>query len=76
MTRLKLRSFSMPGNDALLRDTEPLLTRPVGRPANAPVVWYAGFLYQAQSWGRARHVVAKVEWHNGELFPLVGFIVD
>jgi len=59
----------------LLRDIEPLLTRPVGRPWNAPVVWYAGFLYQAQSWDRARRVVAKVEWHNGELFPRVGFIV-
>ena len=59
----------------MLRDIEPLLTRPVGRPSNAPVVWYAGFLYQAQSWDRARRVVAKVEWHNGELFPRVGFIV-
>jgi hypothetical protein len=59
----------LPGNDALLRDIEPLLTPPVGRPSNAPVVWYAGFLYQAKSWNRARRVVAKVEWHNGELFP-------
>lgn len=57
------------------RDIEPLLTRPVGRPSNTPVVWYAGFLYQAKSWDRARRVVAKVEWHNGELFPRVGFIV-
>jgi hypothetical protein len=32
-------------------------------------------LYQAKSWDRARRVVAKVEWHNGELFPRVGFIV-
>ena len=39
------------------------------------MVWYAGFLYQAKSWDRARRVVAKVEWHNGELFPRVGFIV-
>jgi hypothetical protein len=59
----------------LLRDIEPLLTRPVGRPSNAPVVWYAGFLCQAQSWDRARRVVAKAEWHNGELFSRVGFIV-
>src|SRR5664280_197676 len=65
----------LPGNDALLRDIEPLLAPPVGRPSNAPVVWYAGFLYQAKSWGRARRVVAKVEWHHGELFPRVGFIV-
>src|SRR5674476_498954 len=52
-----------------------MLTRPVGRPSNAPVVWYAGFLYQAKSWNRARRVVAKVEWHHGELCPRVGFIV-
>ena len=39
------------------------------------MVWYADFLYQAQSWDRARRVVAKVEWHKGELFPRVGFIV-
>jgi hypothetical protein len=27
----------------LLRDIEPLLTRPVGRPSNVPVIWYSGF---------------------------------
>ena len=59
----------------LQREIEPLLTRPVGRPSNAPVVWYADFLYQAQSWDLARRVVAKIEWHKGELFPRVGFIV-
>ena len=36
---------------------------------------YKGFLYQAASWKRARWVVAKVEFHAGELFPRVGFIV-
>jgi hypothetical protein len=68
-------AIRLPANDALMRDIAPLLTRPVGRPSNAPVVWYAGFLYQAKSWAKARRVVAKVEWHNGELFPRVGFIV-
>jgi hypothetical protein len=68
-------AIRLPGNDALLRDIEPILTRPVGRPSNVPVVWYAGFLYQAKSWNQARRVVAKVEWHSGELFPRVGFIV-
>jgi hypothetical protein len=68
-------AIRLPANDALLRDIEPLLTRPVGRPSNTPIVWYAGFLYQAKSWNRARRVVAKVEWHNGELFPRVGVIV-
>jgi hypothetical protein len=27
------------------------------------------------SWDRPRRVVAKVEWHRGELFSRVGFIV-
>jgi hypothetical protein len=31
--------------------------------------------YQAGSWTRPRRVVAKVEWHPGELVPRVGFIV-
>jgi hypothetical protein len=68
-------AIRLPGNDELLRDAEPLLTRPVGRPSNTPVVWYDGFLYQAKSWDRARRVAGKVEWHNGELFPRIGFIV-
>jgi len=68
-------AIRLPANDALLRDIEFLLTRPVGRPSNTPVVWYAGFLYQAKSWSKARRVVAKVEWHSGELFPRIGFIV-
>ena len=38
-------------------------------------MWYKGFLYQAASWKIARRVVAKVEFHFGELFPRVGFIV-
>ena len=36
---------------------------------------YDDFWYRAGSWDRARRVVAKVEWHQGELFPRVGFIV-
>jgi len=46
----------------------------VGRPSH-PIVWYKGFLYQAASWKTARRVVAKMEFHAGELFPRVGFIV-
>ena len=68
-------AIRLPANDVLQREIAPLLTRPVGRPSNAPVVRYADFLYQAQSWDHARRVVAKVEWHKGELFPRVGFIV-
>ncbi|MGA3180015.1 MAG: IS1380 family transposase [Verrucomicrobiota bacterium] len=68
-------AIRLPANDALLRDIEWMLTRPVGRPSKTPVVWYAGFLYQAKSWSKTRRVVAKVEWHSGELFPRIGFIV-
>jgi len=68
-------AIRIPANENLERDIAELLTRPVGRPSHKPVVWYKGFLYQAASWKTARRVVAKVEFHVGELFPPVGFIV-
>src|ERR1700736_5274622 len=68
-------AIRIPANDSLERDIAELLTRPVGRPSYKPVVWYKSFLYQAASWQTARRVVAKVEFHCGELFPRVGFIV-
>jgi Transposase DDE domain group 1 len=37
--------------------------------------FYANFTYQAGSWTKPRRVVAKVEWHPGELYPRVGFLV-
>jgi hypothetical protein len=68
-------AIRIPANGCLMLDIEELLTRPVGRPAHKPVVWYKEFLYQAASWKMARRVVAKVEFHAGELFPRVGVIV-
>jgi hypothetical protein len=53
-----------------------LLKRPVGRPPHEVRPYHASFAYQAQSWNKSRHVVAKVEWHPGELYPRVGFIVS
>jgi len=38
-------------------------------------VWFHDFKNQASSWHKRRRVVAKVEWHEGDLFPRVGFIV-
>jgi hypothetical protein len=68
-------AIRIPSNDNLERDVAELLPRPVGRPASKPLVEYKGFLYQAASWKTARRVVAKVEHHEGELYPRVGFIV-
>jgi len=62
-------------NAVLEREIGHLLTRPVGRPSHKPKVFFHSFQYQAKSWHRARRVVAKIEWHAGELFPRVGFIV-
>ena len=70
-----LYAVRLPANAVLYREIEALLTRPVGRPSNKPVVWHYDFLYQAGSWGKPRRVVAKIEHHKGELFPRVGFIV-
>jgi hypothetical protein len=68
-------AIRLKANAVLERKISPLLRRPVGRPPNRPQRFYHSFQYQAQSWSRPRRVVAKVEWHQGELFPRVGFIV-
>ena len=49
-----------------------MLSRPVGRPPNHVRRFHASFSYQAGSGDRKRRVVAKVEWHIGELYPRVG----
>ena len=68
-------AIRLTGNEVLQREIAPLLRRPVGRPPKRPVIRYDDFWYQAGSWNRARRVVAKVEWRQGEEFPRVGFIV-
>ena len=68
-------AIRLPSNKVLQWEIAPLLIRPVGRPPKRPVILYDDFWYRAESWDRARRVVAKVEWHRGELFPRVGFIV-
>ena len=68
-------AIRLKSNGLLEREIEHLLTRPMGRPPKKPIVRYHDFMYQAASWDKARRVVAKVEWHQGELFPRVGFIV-
>jgi hypothetical protein len=68
-------AIRIPGNDNLERDIVELLTRPVGRATQEPLVEYKAFHYQAASWKKARRAVAKMEHHPGELFPCVRFIV-
>ena len=68
-------AIRIPTNRVLQDRIGYLLTRPVGRPPNHVRRSHASFHYQAGSWTKPRRVVAKVEWHPGELVPRVGFIV-
>ena len=68
-------AIRLPANQILQQRIGYLLKRPVGRPPIEVRRYYANFSYQAQSWKIPRRVVAKVEWHPGELYPRVGFIV-
>src|SRR5262249_46039158 len=46
------------------------------RTTSAPCApFHANFSYQAGTWTKPRRVIAKVEWHPGELYPRGGFIV-
>jgi hypothetical protein len=68
-------TIRLPANQVLQDKIGHLLKRPVGRPPHEVRRYYASFRYQAQSWNKPRHIVAKIEWHPGELYPRVGFIV-
>ncbi|MCH8237780.1 MAG: IS1380 family transposase, partial [Proteobacteria bacterium] len=70
-----LYAIRLKANTVLQECIAHLLTRPVGRPPDHVRRYYANFSYQAGSWNKKRRVVAKVEWHPGELYPRVGFIV-
>ena len=68
-------AIRLSANEVLQKEIAHLLVRPTEWPSQKPIVSYHDFVYQAQSWNVPRRVVAKVEWHQGELFPRVGFIV-
>jgi hypothetical protein len=68
-------AIRLPANQVLQERIAHPLKRPVGRPSHEVRRFHAYFSYQAQSWKMSRRVVAKVEWHPGELYPRVGFIV-
>jgi hypothetical protein len=63
------------GNPKLHERIVWMTKRRPGRPPHHVVREYTSFHYRAKSWSKARRVVAKVEFHPGELFPRVGFIV-
>src|SRR5499433_3778164 len=68
-------AIRLPANQVLQSRIGYLLTRPVGRPPHHVRRFHANFSYQAGTWIKPRRVIAKVEWHPGELYPRVGFIV-
>ncbi len=69
-------AIRLPANNVLREKIAHRLTRSVGRPSQTKVKrFYEDFHYQAQSWDKPRRVIAKIEWHPGDLFPRVGFIV-
>jgi len=70
-----LYAIRLKANANLYREIDHLMTRPVGRPSRKPKILFHDFSYRAASWKMPRRVIAKVEWHQGELFPRVGFIV-
>ena len=66
----------LPANAVLNRLIDPYLTRPVGRsPKSGIQIRLVDLRYQPKTWDRERRVIAKIEWHDGELFPRIGFIV-
>src|SRR4029453_3342965 len=68
-------TIRLPANAVLQASIGWLLKRPGGRPPHEVRPYHASFSYRAGSWTKPRRVVAKVEWHPGELYPRVGFIV-
>jgi hypothetical protein len=54
-------AIRLPTNPVLQDKIGHLLKCPVGRPLHEVRRYYASFRYQAQSWNKSRHVVAKVE---------------
>jgi hypothetical protein len=61
-------TIRLPANTVLQNRIGHLLEPPIGRPSHEVRRFYVSFSYQAQSWKKPRRVVAKVEWHPGELY--------
>jgi hypothetical protein len=68
-------SIRLPANNVRWRASATCSSAPSLALPSRVRKYYANFSYQAQSWKTPRRVVAKVEWHPGQLYPTVGFIV-
>jgi len=68
-------AIRLPANARLYRRVKNLIESPPDSPVKELITFSATFSYRAESWDKPRRVVAKVEWHPGELFPRLGFIV-
>jgi hypothetical protein len=68
-------AIRLPANQVLGREIDPIFAEHEIPLPGHPVVVYHDFSYQAGTWNTPRRVVAKIEWHAGELFPRIGFIV-
>jgi Transposase DDE domain group 1 len=68
-------AIRLPANEVLNKQIETLIEKPLFWISEGPLIRYADFTYQAKSWTKARRVIAKIEWHQGELFPRIGFII-
>ena len=75
LVQLRLGKGRIGAEDYLL--AQPLLAFNLGQQQFLPALGTVDVArpYQAVSWTMVRRVVAKLEFHCGELFPRVGFIV-
>lgn len=68
-------AFRIKGNRKLYDRISWLTKRSPARPLHHVVRRFMSVYSRAKSWSTPRRVVAKTEFHPGELFPAVGFIV-
>jgi hypothetical protein len=62
-------------NNCLTEEISGLLKKPFKKTDKKFITRYKDFKYQAKSWDKKRRVIAKIEYHPGELFPRIGFII-
>jgi hypothetical protein len=67
-------AIRLPAN-RILQEDRPSAATTYRATTERSAAFLCKFTYQAGSWSKPRRVVAKVEWHLGELYPRVGFIV-